>query len=107
MKDRLESEIKKAILDYLNMQHMTFAFKIFTSGIPDAKRQGGFRTNPSRGVADILGCKNGRFFAMEVKRPGGMVTDNQVSFLRSVNISGGYECIVRSVEDAKEAWSEI
>jgi hypothetical protein len=106
-KQRSESEIQKAILQYLNAQPETFAFKVFSTGIPDFKRQGGFRTNPNAGVADIIGCKGGNFFAMEVKRPGGKLTEKQRGFLMCVNEARGYECVVFSLEDAVQAYSEI
>ena len=107
MTEPRESEIQKDILKYLNAQPATFAFKVSTTGVPDAARRGGFRTNPNAGVADIIGCKDGKFFAFEVKRPGGQLTDRQREFLEAVYINGGYEAVVRSVEDAQQAWVEI
>ena len=107
---RKESEIKTAILRFLNSQYMTFAFTVPTTGIPNFRKGkfAGFRTNKtSRGCADILGLKNGRFFSLEVKRPSGVLADHQRDFLVSVGINGGYEAIVYSVEDAVEAWREI
>lgn len=111
--NRPESEIKKAILQYLNMQLQTFAFPVSTLGIPDAKSRTGFRKNPSKGVADIIGVKGigqpegGRFFALEVKRPGQKPTEEQYEFLRNVAIAGGYAGVVHSVEDVIEAFKEI
>lgn len=105
--DPSERDIKKAIVTWLNLQFQTFAFVVTTTGVPDAKIRGGFRTNPNSGISDILGSKGGKFFAMEVKTLTGEVTEDQKKFLTSVNISGGYECIVRSLEDAQEAFMEI
>lgn len=104
---RPEKEIQKEVLRFLNAQYCTFAFKVFSLGIPDAKRAGGFRKNPMAGTADILGCKQGRFFAMEVKALDGKLSEEQRDFLTSVNIAGGYECVVRSTDDAMEAFREI
>jgi len=103
---RPESEIKKEILKYLNAQYCTFAFSVPTTGIPDGK--GGFRKNQNRGCSDIIGCKHGKFFALEVKRPGGIATELQRSFLARVDMQGaGYAAIVYSLDDAREAWEEI
>ncbi|WP_432263292.1 VRR-NUC domain-containing protein [Cupriavidus sp. TMH.W2] len=42
------------------------------------------------GVSDIVGqLKDGRFFAVEVKRPGNTPTDDQWAFLRNVAKGGG------------------
>ena len=106
-----ESEIKRSILQYLNTRFCTFAFSVPTTGIPDGK--GGFRRNPNRGCADIIGVKGsgakegGKFFALEVKRPGNKATPNQRSFLENVAIAGGYAAIVYSVDDAMQCWNEI
>jgi hypothetical protein len=95
----------------LNTRPATFAFPVQIAGIPIISKGGnfaGFRKNQTRGCADIIGCKQGRFFAMEVKRPGQKPTPEQRDFLESVNLrGGGYECIVYSLEDAMEAWEEI
>lgn len=102
-----ESQIKKVILHYLNTQYATFAFMVSSVGIPDFKRKGGFRKSPNRGISDIIGCKKGRFFAMEVKTPAGKVADHQRNFLERVAICEGAAFIVRNLEDAQEAWKEI
>lgn len=52
-----------------------------------------------RGVADILGCWEGRMLAIEVKRPGGKVTDDQEKFLKKVAENGGIAFVARSVDD--------
>ena len=42
-----------------------------------------------KGIADILGIYQGRFLAIEVKKPGGRVSPEQVKFLQRVNDEGG------------------
>jgi hypothetical protein len=42
-----------------------------------------------KGVSDIIGCYKGRFFAIEVKRPGRHPTDAQQLFLKQVTEAGG------------------
>lgn len=51
------------------------------------------------GVADILGIFNGRFLAIEVKRPGNPLTRCQKHFLDSVNREGGIGFVARSIDD--------
>lgn len=42
------------------------------------------------GVADLIGCLNGRFFAIEVKRPGEIPTVLQAHELHIIRQAGGY-----------------
>lgn len=42
-----------------------------------------------KGVSDILGIFEGRLLAIEVKRPGGKPTDDQIRFINRVNAQGG------------------
>ena len=102
-----EKEIKKAIVTWLNLQPNTFAFVVSTVGIPDFKRKGGFRTNPNSGISDIIGCKNGKFFAFEVKRPGGELSDKQRTFLMRVFDSAGCNVVVTSLDEAMKAYGQI
>ena len=56
------------------------------------------------GCSDILGqMTDGRFLAVEVKRPSGVVTDAQARFLSRVNDNGGLGFIARSVDDVERA----
>ena len=52
------------------------------------------------GVADLLGCARGRFFALEVKMPGGSPAPAQYLFIDTVAKAGGISAIVRSPEAA-------
>ena len=55
------------------------------------------------GVPDILGCLNGRFFALEVKKPTGRLSKIQTYQLLKVRDAGGIAARVDSLDDAKEA----
>lgn len=61
----------------------------------------------SKGKADIEGCLGngsaypGRFFALEVKRPGGRATLEQREYLAAVREVGGVGATVRSFEDVQ------
>lgn len=110
VKPQLESQIKRTIVGWLNHQPGTFAFITQSQGTPNMinGKFCGFRKNPAPGMSDIIGLKDGKFFSMEVKTPTGKVTDNQRDFLAKVaELGKGYACVVRSVEDAEQAWREI
>lgn len=51
------------------------------------------------GVSDILGCVNGYFLAIEVKRPGKKPTLAQMEFLKEVNSAGGIGFVATGTQD--------
>ncbi len=56
-----------------------------------------------RGVADIIGCHQGRMIAIEVKRPGAKATSEQLNFLREVERAGGIGIVADNVDTVIEA----
>ena len=57
-----------------------------------------------KGYADLHGMlPGGRYFALEVKRPGEEATPEQARFLATVCAGGGIAVVVRSFEDAARA----
>ena len=52
-----------------------------------------------KGVADIIGCHDGRMFAIEIKTEKGRVTPYQQRFIDRVNDAGGLAFVARSIED--------
>lgn len=60
------------------------------------------------GVSDILGClPGGRFLAIEVKRPGGKMTEAQRDFLAKVNAAGGLGVCVDDVTELDKVLSGV
>ena len=51
---------------------------------------------------EMIGKRVGVFTAIEVKKPKGMPTDEQVNFIERVRGLGGFAGVARSVEDALE-----
>jgi hypothetical protein len=49
-------------------------------------------------VADILGCYKGRLLAIEVKAPGGRLSDHQQVFMARVTKEGGIAIVAYSVD---------
>lgn len=59
------------------------------------------------GTPDILACVNGRFVAIEVKRPtGGRVTALQKAKLNLINNAGGIAFAANNVEVVREELME-
>jgi len=57
-----------------------------------------------RGIADIIGClpPHGKYFAIEVKRPGEKPTKWQREFLREMEQAGGIAVVAHCIEDVME-----
>ena len=60
------------------------------------------------GVADILALDiDGKFYAIEVKKPGEYATAQQYHFLQEVERRGGIAAVVWCVEDVKNLLEDI
>ena len=55
------------------------------------------------GSADLVGIVEGRFVALEVKRPGEKATAEQVAWLELVRRHGGFAAVVTSGDEARAA----
>ena len=53
------------------------------------------------GVPDIICCYKGRFLGLEVKLPGGRLTELQKRAIQKINDAGGIACRVDSVEQVQ------
>ena len=93
-----ESEIQKNILEWLNFQPGTFAFRVNVQGVP-LHNKSGYRPSPLRGVSDILACINGHFVAIEVKTQKGKLSTYQLDFADKIKKSGGSFYTARSLEE--------
>lgn len=55
------------------------------------------------GCSDIIGqMVDGRFLAIETKRPSGRTTDAQAAFLETVRTHGGLAFVCRGIDDLRE-----
>lgn len=65
------------------------------------------------GVADILGCVDGLFVAIEVKRPGAYSSPHdglsgpQRNFLSNIDACGGYTAVIDSIDGAQKVVVEL
>jgi hypothetical protein len=55
------------------------------------------------GVSDLLLWHAGRFFALELKAPGGRATDAQREFLADMEKAGGFTCLAEGLDAALHA----
>lgn len=100
-----EKQIENGILNYLGWRRI-FAWKNQSVGIYDVAK-GVYRKPRSphhkKGVSDIIGIYKNRPLFIEVKRPGGKVSDEQLLFLTEAAKNGAIAILATSVDDvAKE-----
>ncbi len=90
-KVKKEGQVKKEILKVLKQK--------FPQGVW-YKMHGSL--HQERGLPDILGCYNSKFYGLEIKRPGKEknVTDYQKYQLDRIRESGGHSAVISSAEEA-------
>lgn len=95
-----ESQIQSAIFELLHRHpKVGWASRM---NVGKANLKGKMVTFAFKGCSDIIGQMiDGRFLAIEVKQPKGIVTDEQEKFINQVNELGGVAGVARSVDDAK------
>lgn len=96
-----EQDIQRQILDYLRLKKI-WCRKISTIGI--RKENGSYIPSQSKGMSDIIGIlPGGRFLAIEVKKPKGILSPAQKEFLDSVKAEGGLAIVAYSLDNIIEA----
>ena len=99
---RLERDIEKEILLWLNLQQKCKAWKNKSTGTYDPVRRC-FRKNSGpfteKGSADILGIFHGRMLCIEVKSAKGRLRPEQMEFLQSMADLGAICLVARSLHD--------
>ncbi len=102
-KPPLERDIQKSILEYLKLRGF-YAWRNQTQGTWDAGKGIYRNAQTLKGVSDILGVlSGGRILAIEVKRPGGKLSLDQVEFLKKVQGLGGKAFVAYSLQDVIES----
>jgi hypothetical protein len=91
-----ETPILRGILEYLNLRRDVVAWRMNVGAIKIDRRfiQFGFA-----GLSDIIGIFKGRFLAIEVKRPGAKMNDDQIIFQQRVEHFGGIHILAYSIDD--------
>ena len=54
------------------------------------------------GIPDILGCRSGKFIAIELKTEKGRVTKLQAHVLSQIQKRGGSICVARNLNEVKQ-----
>lgn len=94
-----EQDIQTEVLAYLRQQDI-FHWRVALGAV---KGNHGSKTNPMRGFPDIAGIISrgkyrGTLFALEIKKPGGKVSEEQAIWITDIRASGAKADVVTSVE---------
>ncbi len=116
----LEAAIQNQILDYLRVEQARGRVVWFARVNGTTAKIKGYPVKSyrlyllgeaecSKGYSDLHGMlPGGKYFALEVKSPGGSVTPEQLTFIRAVSGGGGIAAAVRHWEDVKSLlWGEV
>lgn len=96
-----EAEIQKAILAWLRLKGYV-VWRNYVGPILRGKQKIP-SPNPMAGMPDICGLlKDGRLFAIEVKRPGGKVSPKQVKWITTLQDAGAVAFIARDLDTVRE-----
>ncbi len=95
-----ESEILQAIRLEMGKMNDVLIFRNSVGGLYD--KNGRFvRYGLGVGSSDLIGLFRGRFLAIEVKRPGGKRSPEQINFIEVIRRAGGLAGFAESVEQAQ------
>lgn len=87
---RIENQIK-GFLDSIGAWHIKTHGSMFSKA----------------GTPDIVACVNGRFVAIEVKQPGGIVSELQKAHIHLIQNAGGVAFVAYSLEETKKYLEEF
>lgn len=107
---RVEQQIHKAVADHLRQRGVPgLLFWHTPNGARITGRRGHIQGAIARGlgvragVSDILAFHDAKFFALELKAPGGRPTEDQLKFHDEVRANGGYVCMAEGIDEALRA----
>ena len=91
-------EYKKAYSKEVNLQNKVIKVlkQLFKDDIWFAKISDRY----NKGIPDIVGCIDGMFFGLELKRDTGRPSKLQLYTIDKIKQAGGSVCIVRTVEES-------
>ena len=81
-----ENDIKKQAKDYLSLKGYFHFYLLAGMGA-------------YKGIPDIIAIKNNRVLFLEIKRPGGKLSEYQRQFQADINGQGGEYYVIKSLDD--------
>lgn len=93
-----EQQIQKSIIDYLRLKGW-YVYKNATVGTYK-QSTGKYIPAQTHGVADLTAIKDGHVVQIEIKRPGGKQSENQVIFADDWMSHGGTYILIHNIDEA-------
>lgn len=106
-----EAEVMKALTQYLDIMHINW----WRNNSGSYENNGRYIKFGKKGSSDILavypgehktGHGRGRIWCIEAKKPGGLLSDDQVAFLKGIRGSGGVVTVAEGVMDIERQLNE-
>ena len=94
-----ESEIQKAILEWLAWKHVFHWRNNSGAMLSEYKGKTRFMRFGKVGSPDIFAMKDGTCYGIEVKRPGGSQSEAQQEFQGEFEAAGGIYILAFSIDD--------
>lgn len=90
------------IMNSIRLKLSEMGFIVFRANVGKVKLEDGrwFNTGLPRGFSDLFAIKSGRVYFIEVKKPNGVVGEDQLNFIKQMRARGCTAGIVYSVEEA-------
>jgi hypothetical protein len=99
MRNLLEKDIQKAIVEYLQYRKI-YCWINKTQGTFDPVLKIYRKGTTFKGVSDILGIlPDGKFLAIEVKKKGNYASPEQKEFIQNINLKNGIAFVAYSVDE--------
>lgn len=93
------NKLTAAVVEFLNYQPDTYAWRVNNGAIFDPKIQTHRTTNTVRGIADISACVRGQMWQIEIKVGKDRQSEDQKRFAERVEKAGGRYFLVRSFDE--------
>lgn len=90
------------IMNLIRLKLSEMDFIVFRANVGKVKLEDGrwFNTGLPRGFSDLFAIKDGKVYFIEVKKPNGVVGEDQINFIKQMQNKGCTAGIVYSVEEA-------
>lgn len=91
-----ESDIQRDCESFLKL-HNFFYWRNHTSGVRFKGK--GMAKSRNKGSPDIMAIKDGKFYGIEIKKPNGVLSKDQIEWLERATNHGAISIVARSVEE--------
>ncbi len=93
-----EAQIQKSVFDNFKTRGMPGVVAWHCPNGPEARRKSGYLA----GVSDVNALHKGKFFALELKKLGGLASQEQLEYVAAINTAGGFAFVAYGLDKALE-----